>query len=169
MSSSSSNGGDTETPKWLYDVFLSFRGEDTRKGFVDHLYATLHEKGIHTFRDDDELKRGKSISPELDNAIKGSKFVVVIFSPNYANSSWCLDELVKAVEYAEKQKPAKTLFPVFYGVDPSDVRKQRGTYKEAFDKHIRAMFPEEEIEKWRKALFTVANTSGFDVNNMEDG
>ncbi|XP_031129542.1 TMV resistance protein N-like [Ipomoea triloba] len=169
MSSSSSNGGDTETPKWLYDVFLSFRGEDTRKGFVDHLYATLHEKGIHTFRDDEELKRGKSISPELDNAIKGSKFVVVIFSPNYANSSWCLGELVKAVEYAEKQKPAKTLLPVFYGVDPSDVRKQRGTYKEAFDKHIEAKFPEEEIEKWRNALFTVANTSGFDVNNMEDG
>nr|GMD09609.1 TMV resistance protein N-like [Ipomoea batatas] len=61
------------------------------------------------------------------------------------------------------------MLPVFYGVRPSDVRKQRGTYKEAFDKHIRAMFPEEEIEKWRKALFTVANTSGFDVNNMEHG
>lgn len=159
----------TGTPQWSYDIFLTFRGEDTRKSFVDHLFATLHEKGIHTFRDDEELKRGKSISPELDHAIKAYKFVVVIFSPNYADSSWCLDELVKAVEYTEEQKLAKTLLPVFYDVDPSDVRKQQGTYKKAFDKHKEANFLDEKIQKWRDALNTAANTSGFDVKNMEDG
>lgn len=178
MSSSSSKsieGGDTTTetytPRWSYDVFLSFRGEDSRKSFVDHLFANLHEKGIHTFRDDEELRRGKSISPELDKAIEGSKFVVVIFSPNYANSSWCLEELVRAVEYTDKYKDAgKTLFPVFYDVDPSHVRKQEGTYKQAFDKHKEAnLFTEETIQKWRDALVTAANTSGFDVKNMEDG
>ncbi|GKE07838.1 TMV resistance protein N-like protein, partial [Tanacetum coccineum] len=34
MASSSASGS------YVYDVFLSFRGEDTRKTFVDHLYTS---------------------------------------------------------------------------------------------------------------------------------
>ena len=37
FSSSSSSSGH----RWNYDVFLSFRGEDTRKNFTDHLYTAL--------------------------------------------------------------------------------------------------------------------------------
>ncbi|KAK2966272.1 hypothetical protein RJ640_002793 [Escallonia rubra] len=80
-------------PRWMYDVFLSFRGEDTRKNFVDHLYEALVARNIHTFKDDENLERGSSISPELLKAIEGSRFAIVIFSQNYASSSWCLDEL----------------------------------------------------------------------------
>ncbi|CAL5416800.1 unnamed protein product [Camellia sinensis] len=43
-------------PRWSYDVFLSFRGEDTSKNFTDHLYAALVQAAIHTFMDDDELR-----------------------------------------------------------------------------------------------------------------
>jgi hypothetical protein len=46
-------------PQGAYDVFLSYRGEDTGKTFTDHLYTALVQAGIHTFRDDDELPRGK--------------------------------------------------------------------------------------------------------------
>jgi len=45
-------------PQGAYDVFLSFRGEDTRKTFTDHLYTALVQVGIQTFRDDDELPVG---------------------------------------------------------------------------------------------------------------
>jgi hypothetical protein len=31
--------------KWRYDVFLNFRGKDTRKNFTDHLYAALLGRG----------------------------------------------------------------------------------------------------------------------------
>ncbi|KAJ6978678.1 TMV resistance protein N isoform X2 [Populus alba x Populus x berolinensis] len=48
-----------------YQVFLSFRGEDTRKNFTDHLYKALVDAGIHTFRDDDEIRRGENIDSEL--------------------------------------------------------------------------------------------------------
>ena len=44
-----------------YDVFLSFRGADTRKTFTDHLYDNLVAHGIHTFRDDEELENGGDI------------------------------------------------------------------------------------------------------------
>ncbi|KAF3637562.1 putative pectinesterase/pectinesterase inhibitor 46-like [Capsicum annuum] len=168
--SSSHRTHDQTSQRWSYDVFLSFRGEDTRKSFVDHLYTTLHEKGIHAFRDDIELRRGKSISPELLNAIETSRFAVVIFSKNYADSSWCLEELTKIVE-CNKQR-GQTLIPVFYSVDPSVVRKNKGSYGDAFAKHeenLKGSGENNKIQTWRDALKDAANISGFDVQHMEDG
>ena len=81
------------TPQWNYDVFLNFRGEDTRKSFTDHLYSALKQKGIFTFKDDEKLERGKLISLELWKAIEGSKVAIVILFKNYASSTWCLDEV----------------------------------------------------------------------------
>ena len=148
-------------PKWEYDVFLSFRGEDTRNNFTDHLYAALDQKGIRTFRDDERLERGKSISTELLNAMEKSKFAIIVLSRNYASSSWCLDELVNIVECKEKTR--LTVLPVFHGVDPSDVRHQRGSYAEAFAKHEAKN--EEKLQSWRDALTQVANLSGWDTRN----
>ena len=78
-----------------YDVFLSFRGEDTRNSLADLLYDAFNQKGINAFKDDEKLGKGKTISPELSRAIEESRFAVVIFSKNYASSTWCLDELAK--------------------------------------------------------------------------
>ncbi|OIT05497.1 tmv resistance protein n [Nicotiana attenuata] len=91
MQKSSSCFSSVQTFRWSYDVFLSFRGEDVRKIFVDHLY-------VATFKDDENLERGKSISPDLMRAIEESRISLVIFSKNYANSTWCLDELVKIMK-----------------------------------------------------------------------
>ncbi|KAM3747863.1 hypothetical protein ACB098_05G067500 [Castanea mollissima] len=146
-----------------YDVFLSFKGEDTRNNFTDHLYAVLDQKGILTFRDDERLERGKHISPKLFNAIEKSKFAIIVLSRNYASSSWCLDELVKIVECKEKTR--LTILPVFYGVDPSDVRKQTGSFAEAFAKHEELIKNGEKLQSWRAALTQVANLSGWDTRN----
>ena len=91
MDSNSPSSSFSSGRKWKYDVFLSFRGEDTRKSFTDHLYTTLKQKGIFTFRDDEELERGKPIKPELLEAIEESLYAIVILSKNYAYSTWCLD------------------------------------------------------------------------------
>ena len=80
---STSSPSSSSTPRWSYDVFLNFRGEDTRKSFTDHLYNALKNKGILTFRDDENLERGKFISQELVKAIEESRFAIVIFSINY--------------------------------------------------------------------------------------
>ncbi|KAL6315373.1 hypothetical protein AAG906_000483 [Vitis piasezkii] len=49
------------TGKFNFDVFLSFRGEDTRYNFTDHLFENLKRMGINTFRDDG-LERGEEIA-----------------------------------------------------------------------------------------------------------
>ena len=89
ISTQKASPSSSSTPQWKYDVFLSFRGEDTRNSFTDHLYVALRQKGIITFRDEEKLERGKSISPELLKAIEESRFVIVILSKNYATSTWC--------------------------------------------------------------------------------
>ncbi|KAM5556240.1 disease resistance protein RUN1 [Rosa sericea] len=144
---------------WKYDVFLSFRGEDTRKGFTDHLYDKLQWRGITTFRDDPELEKGTAISSELLSAIEQSRFAIVVLSPNYASSTWCLLELSKIFECMEERG---TILPIFYEVDPSHVRHQRGSFAEAFDEH-EEKFGEDskEVEGWRDALTKVANLAGW--------
>ncbi|KAL4628703.1 hypothetical protein ACB092_05G258900 [Castanea dentata] len=158
-----SSSSTSSTSRWKYDVFLSFRGEDTRYKFTDHLYTTLVEKGIVTFRDDEKLERGKSISSELLQAIEESRFAIVILSQNYATSSWCLDELAKIIE-CEKEL-GMTVFPIFHYVDPSDVRKQLGAFKEAFVKH-EERFEEKKVKTWRDALSHVGNLAGCHLKNI---
>ena len=128
MTSSSSS-----SRRWIYDVFLSFRGKDTRNSFTDHLYAALQRSGIFTFRDNERLERGKSIQLELLKAIEESKFTIAVLSRNYASLTWCLDELVKIIQCMKEMEMIG--LPIFYEVDPFDVPKQMGTFAQAFAKH----------------------------------
>jgi hypothetical protein len=153
-SSSSRHGG-------TYDVFLSFRGEDTRRNFTDHLYSALVQAGIRPFRDDDELLRGEEIGPKLMNGIRESKISLVVFSKNYASSRWCLDELVTILE---RRKMGQIVVPVFYDIDPSDVGKQTGSYADAFARHGERFNGEtDRVIKWRVALTEAANLAGWSL------
>ena len=117
------------TLKCNFDVFLSFRGEDTRYSFTDHLFVSLDRMGINTFRDN-KLDRGGKIAQELLSTIEGSRYSIIVFSERYADSKWCLDELTKIMEC--KKEMDQVVLPVFYHVDPSDVRKQTGSFGKAF-------------------------------------
>ncbi|GJR62799.1 NB-ARC domains-containing protein [Tanacetum coccineum] len=149
---------------WKYDVFVSFRGDDIRKNFMDHMFNDFKQKGIYAFRDDRELPKGDSISPHLYKAIEESRFLIVIFSKNYASSSWCLQELVKILECKQIECPRYEVQTVFYDVKPSVVRKQTDSYAEAFVKHQRSNRP--EVDNWKEALSTAANLSGWDLQDM---
>uniref|UniRef100_A0A7N2MUT3 20 kDa chaperonin, chloroplastic n=1 Tax=Quercus lobata TaxID=97700 RepID=A0A7N2MUT3_QUELO len=155
--SSSTHRGD-------YDVFLSFRGEDTRHGFTGYLYQALCDEGFKTFIDNKDLQKGEEISAELIKAIKSSMISIIIFSQNYAFSTWCLEELTKIVEC---KKNGQKVLPVYYKVDPSEVRKQEGSFGLALTTHEKKF--ENNIEKvlrWRIALYEAASLSGW---HYEDG
>jgi hypothetical protein len=149
-----SSSSSSSTRRWTYDVFLSFRGKDTRDNFTAHLSDALRRKGINTFIDDDELKRGEEISPALLKAIEESRISIVVFSQNYASSKWCMDELLKIIE-----TKGQMVLPVFYKVDPSDVRHQKNSYKDALAEH------DMKVQSWRTTLTQVANLSGWHSKN----
>ncbi|BBN68132.1 Disease resistance protein TIR-NBS-LRR class family [Prunus dulcis] len=125
MDSSSSSSSLPAPLQTKYDVFLSFRGEDTRDAFTSHLHAALRRKNIDTYIDN-RLERGDEIAPTLLEAIEKSKLALVIFSKDYASSTWCLKELVHILGC--KKSHGQIVIPIFYRIDPSHVRKQQGTY-----------------------------------------
>ncbi|XP_052292139.1 disease resistance protein RPV1-like isoform X3 [Citrus sinensis] len=147
-----------------YDVFVSFRGEDTRDNFTSHLYSALSRQNIQTFIDD-QLNRGDEISESLVNAIEASAISVIVFSESYASSRWCLDELVRILEC--KKYYAQIVIPVFYRVDPSDVRNQTGSFGDSFSKlEERSKENTEKLRSWRTVLKEAASLSGFHYLNI---
>ncbi|CAN6681909.1 unnamed protein product [Malus baccata var. baccata] len=94
----SSASSPSSSKQWKHDVFLSFRGEDTRRTFTDNLYWTLKDYKVNVFIDENELPKGENITDELVEAIRLSRMSVVIFSKRYAESRWCLEELEKIME-----------------------------------------------------------------------
>ena len=146
-----------------YDVFLSFRGEDTRKNFVDHLYYALKQKGVVTYKDDENIEKGKRINEQLIKSIEDSRCYIIVFSKNYASSSWCLDELVKIMECQKMTE--HTAYPIFYDVQPTEIRKQIGAVKDAFAENEK----KEAAGKWRKAMEEAAGLAGSVLEDMLDG
>ncbi|KAM7478676.1 hypothetical protein LguiA_026889 [Lonicera macranthoides] len=168
----------SSTFRYNYQVFLSFRGEDTRKTFTDHLYTALVQAGFRTFRDDDEIERGKRLEIELRKAIQQSRISIIVLSKNYASSKWCLNEVLMILEWSRTS--GHEVLPVFYDVDPSDVRNQTGSIGEAFatyknefiDYEIDDEKKKEWMEKlkgWKVALTEVANLTGMVLQNQDNG
>jgi len=60
-----------------------------------------------------------------------------------------------------KKAMGQIVMTIFYGVDPSDVRKQIGKFGIAFNETC-ARKTEEERQKWSKALNEVSNIAGED-------
>ncbi|XP_063940861.1 TMV resistance protein N isoform X2 [Daucus carota subsp. sativus] len=156
----------TRSISYTYDVFLSFRGPDTRKSFTGHLYAALTRAGIRTFLDDKELETGKRISAELPTAIEHSSMSIVVLSKNYAHSRWCLDELLQIVECMDTRK--QLVIPDFYDVEPWEVRHQGGSFAEAFARHS-SCWDTQKLETWKSALTRVADLKGWDVAKIANG
>ncbi|KAK1428864.1 hypothetical protein QVD17_17704 [Tagetes erecta] len=156
------------------DVFLSFKGQDTPKTFVDNLYHALQQKGITTFKYDERIKKEHVIASDqqttetrrnimdyLIRFIEDSKFHIIVLSKNYVSSSWCLDELVKIMECHKTAK--HIVYPIFYDVEPTEVRHQYGPVGEALATHVE----DEQIKRWKDALNEAANLVGWELNALD--
>ncbi|PWA40244.1 toll/interleukin-1 receptor (TIR) domain-containing protein [Artemisia annua] len=158
----------SSTTDYIYDVFLSFRGADTRNNFTNHLHKALEDANIKTFYDDTEIETGLYLKPELESAIRASRASIIVLSKNYASSTWCLNELVLILEQHRDFK--QIVIPIFYHVEPTDVRKQQTSFEDAMAGHKQKMEKETNVEKknewaqkieiWKNALTQVANLKG---------
>ena len=156
---------------YRYEVFLSFRGRDTRLNFIDHLHNALVDANITTFLDEEEIETGIYLKPELESAIKASRASIIVLSQNYASSTWCLNELVLILE--QHRTSGHIVIPIFHHVEPTDVRKQQSSFGEAMAKHKERMEAETNVEEksqlahkmkiWRKALSDVSDLKGKDT------
>jgi len=179
---SSSTAADPINSNRSHDVFINHRGPDTKKNFASYLYRRLLVHGFRPFLDQHELQEGVHFPSQIIGAIRSASVHVAIFSPTYAASQWCLDELLLM------QESRAPIIPVFYKVEPADLRwtdqNKKGVYAKALDKlqmkktvdsqthEEKPRYDSATLQKWRNALSTVADTSGFDLKgkfNSDEG
>ncbi|CAN7123179.1 disease resistance protein TAO1 isoform X2 [Brassica rapa] len=140
------------------DVFLSFR-EEIRGGFVSgflsHLRHALARQSITCFIDNQEEerteKRKQLSAKKVLHAIPESKVAVVVLSKNYASSSWSLNEL------AEIMETNLMMVPVYYEVDISDVRYQKGSFGEDLRRHGQSE-SSQTMKRWKACLTKLTDT-----------
>ncbi|KAF8007207.1 hypothetical protein BT93_K1262 [Corymbia citriodora subsp. variegata] len=149
-----------------FEVFLSFRGKDTRKGFADYLYNSLVDAGIYVFIDDEELRVGKEIGPELLCSITQSKISIPIISKNYASSKWCLHELAQMLKC--KRSRGQIVLPMFYKVKPLQGRHLMGRLGDAVNAHKRNL-DEMVVKEWEEALKEVSFLKGWESEKIDNG
>eukprot|EP00253_Pinus_taeda_P031903 PITA_31903 len=168
----SSSSASTSCPR--YDVFINHRGPDVKNTFVSHLDKRLREHGLWLFLDRPELQAGHNIKSQIEAAILVASVHIAIFSPTYAQSTWCLDELVLML------KSGAPIVPIFFNVEPSEVRwnDKKGAYAEALkeleqktssDPQTNGEKPRHDsatIQGWRAALSHVANLKGCELKGF---
>ncbi|XP_056174763.1 disease resistance protein RPV1-like isoform X6 [Syzygium oleosum] len=160
-------GGGTKKPKGNdYEVFLNFRGKDTRKGITDYLYTSLVDAGIRVFRDDNELHVGEEIGPELLCSITQSKISIPIISEDYASSKWCLCELVQMLKCRKSR--GQVVLPIFYKVEPSQVRHLTEKFEDAINAH-KEKVEEMVVKEWEEALKEVGSLKGLESEKIKNG
>ncbi|GJX97638.1 Toll/interleukin-1 receptor domain-containing protein, partial [Tanacetum coccineum] len=126
----------------IYDVFLSFRGADTRNSFTNHLHKALEDANLNTFLDDKEIETGLYLKPELESAIRASRASIIVLSKNYASSTW-------------KQQNS-------FGDAMADHKQKMEAETNAEKKNEWA----QKMEIWKKALTDVANLKGKEPKDM---
>ncbi|KAK3409011.1 hypothetical protein EUGRSUZ_J01133 [Eucalyptus grandis] len=99
-----------------YKVFLNFR--------------RLMNAGVSVFKDDIDLPIGEEFGPQLLSAITRCTIYITILSPTYASSKWCLYELAKMSECSNSR--GHMILPLFYHVEPHDVRDLKGRFGDEF-------------------------------------
>ncbi|CAK8560220.1 unnamed protein product [Lathyrus sativus] len=152
----------------IHDVFLNFRGKDTRRKIVSHLYAALKNAGINTYIDN-QLFKGTELGYQLLRGIENSRIAIIVFSKNYTQSSWCLNELQKVMEC--HRTSGQLVLPVFYNVDPSVVRHQKGDFGKVLRATAKKVYFRSEgkekmenmLSNWSTALTQAAYLSGWNV------
>ncbi|PWA50234.1 toll/interleukin-1 receptor (TIR) domain-containing protein [Artemisia annua] len=102
-----------------------------------------------------------STNPLYLKVLEESQIAVIVFSKQYADSSWWLDELVYIMNCMHDR--GKTVIPIYYDVSPSEVRKQKEVYGNGEFTEIN------RVGSWRKALVDASNLYGWEIKHTADG
>ncbi|MBQ7541842.1 MAG: TIR domain-containing protein [Clostridia bacterium] len=91
---------------YKYDAFISYRHLSPDKPVAERLQKLLETytppkdvrapgkaKKMHLFRDETELPTSNDLGGDIRGALERSRYLVVICSPEYEKSKWCMEEV----------------------------------------------------------------------------
>jgi len=149
----------------MYDVLINFTGEDIlQRKFVSHLDYALSTVGFTTF-----LHHQNAVKPThiQEPSLNRCRVAIVIFTRTYSQSAWCLHQLQQIIKWQETY--CRHVLPVYYEIEPSDVRLQKGDFGKAFKATAQQTFSGQELDqamsRWSHALTKAANFFGWDESN----
>jgi len=85
--------------KYPYDAFISYRHRPVDMAVAKRLVELLERvngadgEKLRIFRDRDELPAEENLGEAIRNGLKGSEYLIVVCSPSYSESKWCMEEL----------------------------------------------------------------------------
>lgn len=94
-----------EERQYKYHAFISYRHAEPDRTVAKRLQELLEryvlpcsaqgarQQRIRLFRDEDELQTSSDLSDEIKEALASSEYLIVICSPNLAESTWCAEEI----------------------------------------------------------------------------
>jgi len=148
----------------MYDVLINFNGEDIQRKFVSHLDSALSAVGFTTFLHHQNAVIPTHIQQPILNICR---VAIVVFTKTYSESAWCLHQLQKIIKW--HQTYCRYVLPVYYEIEPSDVRLQKGDFGKAFKATAQQIFSGQQLEhamsRWSHALTKTANFFGWDESN----
>ena len=131
-----------EEKNYKYDAFISYRHCDLDKYVAENLHKILETYDLpknikeklniqgktfkRVFRDQDELPLSSNLEDPIIEALKDSKYLIVICSPRLKDSLWCKKE----IETFKKLRGRKNIFCVLIEGEPKDSFPEEVLYEE---------------------------------------
>lgn len=126
-----------------YDAFISYRHIQPDSEIAEKLHKKLENfrlpKSVakkigkprlsRVFRDEAELAVAESLSDEIDRALRNSKFLICVCSPEYLESVWCMKEVESFLQYSDR----KHILLVLAKGEPDTSFPEVLLYEEVFD------------------------------------
>ncbi|GLJ35495.1 hypothetical protein SUGI_0713770 [Cryptomeria japonica] len=165
-SASTSATFSTPLQEMPWDIFINHRGPDVKDTLARAIYNALHAMGLRVFLDSEDLHLGDFFPAALEEAMRSASIHIAIFSPGYAQSSWCLAELSFML------KSGAPIIPVFFHVQPTDLRwvaQGKGKYVNAFlDYAKKGRYSLEKVQEWKTALYNASFYKGEIISNKDE-
>ena len=143
------------------DVFISHRGPDVKRELVSHIVDRLQRVGISVFVDYN-LEKGCVSWPTILAHLCGAKRVLLLLTPRFEESPWCLEEARVMV------KRIKAVLPIYIDREPGSINE--GCLQGAFGKFCQDV-PNADagiVREWHAALESVSGISGWMHKHKEE-
>lgn len=125
--------------EYKYKAFISYRHIEPDMQAAERLQKLLEaykppkslgikKENWRIFRDVSELQSGSDLSEIIRNAIESSEFLIVICSPQYTDSKWCMQELTRFRELHDNKNT--NIITLLVNGDPRQSFPEELTYAE---------------------------------------
>jgi hypothetical protein len=101
-----------------WDVFISHASEDKAEVALP-LAVELRRRGMRVWLDAQKLSLGDKLREKISEALRLSRFGVVVLSPNSASKQWPRDEISALM--ARERNDIKRVLPVLHHLDADEV------------------------------------------------